>query len=179
MKQMVTNSLSEQGKRLRALRKEKGLTITALAERAHVSPNTVRAAERGQPCHRLSLQSIVDVLNADQFTAIYPKAATTRPLLDEDIAIAIRYHDASTLIRNHVAHCLDLREALALKELSGATLALAHQLSQLTGLQRESIVMLIDFYVESNSRHSDSSRRGRQTKADKPKQTLVRHRNSA
>jgi len=178
---MATYSLVDRGRRLKELRKKKRYTITALAERAGLSPNTVRAVEHGQPVHQSSLYAIINALNADQpITGSFPdKTTTSKPLLDEDVDIAWQYHNAPTALRNYVAHLLSAPNYTTFKGPSSPILTLAHELMELKGLQLDAIETLVTFYRESNRRSTGSTRSTRQTKPDTPRHTTTKHRNSA
>lgn len=155
----------EKGQRLQAKREALGYTITWLAEHSGVSPNTIRAAERGERCHRSSLQRITDVLNAASPDALPSK----QPLLLEDLDIAALYHDAPTSLRNFISQLLKARDYATYQGPDPALIAKAHELSQLTAAQRDSIEALITHYRTSASQLPVRSASRRQTKPDKTK----------
>lgn len=146
----------QQGRHLRALRKEKRYTITVLAKLASVSPNTIRAVEIGKATHRATLQRIVEVLNAGPANLV---PVFDRPLLHEDIDIATLYHDAPTPLRNFIAQLLRAREYATWQGPDPKLLALAHELMQLTASQLGGIEVLTAFYRQSNSQPASTSTR--------------------
>ncbi len=68
--------------RIRAARQTRGWTQAELAVRAHVSPRTIHAVEKGQDCRQATKRKILIALGVPWNTReeFFPRLRTVRPL---------------------------------------------------------------------------------------------------
>ena len=67
--------------RIRAARQARGWTQNELAERARVSPRTIHAVEKGQPCRQATKRRILTALMVpwEMRRDYFPEPRTVRP----------------------------------------------------------------------------------------------------
>lgn len=67
--------------RIRAARQARGWTQNELAERARVSPRTIHAVEKGQPCRQATKRRILGALMVpwEMRRDYFPEPRTVRP----------------------------------------------------------------------------------------------------
>lgn len=130
--------LTQQAARIKALRISKGLNVSDLAAKAHISPNTIRKVERGEQVRRTTVHLLLDALNTK------PMYASDKLLLGESVEIALLYQDASTPIRTFVNDIL--RQSS--QQPDPLLFALAHELGHLTAAERDSIEALLQHYKQ-------------------------------
>jgi transcriptional regulator with XRE-family HTH domain len=128
--------LTQQAARIKALRIGKGLSVGALAAKAHISPNTIRALERGKRVRGTTVHLLLDALNTR------PIYASEKLLIGEALDVALLYQEATTSIRMFVMDIL--RQAP--QQPDPLLLALAHELGHLTVPERDSIEALLQHY---------------------------------
>lgn len=132
-------------KRLRELQAQSGLSIRQLAKRAQLSRQTVFSAlKSGLTTSPRTYQQLFAVLET---TPQLERALLEPRFSQEDLEIAMAYHDACTPVRNFVAKIFGTRE-YSNPELPPDILMLAHRITRLTEQERRFVKMYVDAMLD-------------------------------
>ena len=93
------------GQEVKRLRLAKGWNLKALADRAHITPTTVRACEWGtkhtQPAKLARIAKALGT-TVERLKQAEPKDLRTKDLQDEDYEVAQWFHHATRQVKNYV-----------------------------------------------------------------------------
>jgi transcriptional regulator with XRE-family HTH domain len=144
------------GRRIKALRQQKGFTQVRLSKRAGVQPNTLRGIERGGMYRSKNLQRVCLALGTTPgvIAHVLEGAADVwlnpllQDLLSEDLRIAQRYHHASTEVRSFIEATLKNRERPTSEPPPPDLVAVAARIDRLDVFQKQLINLLLQQFEE-------------------------------
>lgn len=131
-------------KRLKELMKRYDVSVRALSKSAQVSRNTVIAALNGQKSYPSTLAKLFNALEAPN--QVLDDLLKPR-LSNEDLEIALAYHEATTDVRDTVARILKTRQFRS-ADLRQDTVSMAYDFERCTLKEQQVIKMIIRQYLD-------------------------------
>lgn len=140
------------GEQLQKKRVEQGFSISSLSRASGVSPNTIRAIEKGLPCHQASVHHIQNFLSTgDSLDVVSVGPTVYEQLSDEDLEIAKRYRDAPTDLRMYISEMLKARNYKKFTGPDPNLIARSRRIEKLKVFQVKAMDALLDHFETDNN----------------------------